>query len=477
MSRKKAPQATPFQLAYERVLRISMLLLGTFHMLLSFARHYFSPENQIFYSPVVQISVKAEKWFAVALLACAIIYLILLKTRFKDTWFRVKTWFRGLRSVEGILLACLFLYFVFCCYVNSRHYTNIFKANDVFLFDNAVCLFVLFLLPFAVGMKKAKLYVDIMLHTVMLVSTVFIVWALWNLFHLDLKTLPNGLQIGMTEEYRFSPGVNSNIGAAIGMTMVLISLYMIATHRWPIKLVYAVVLLPHLYATLLTNSRGAFLAIIVALPLFVFMTVWENTQKMRVVMRILLGGLAAAVIGVATWLLRNGVFDLFEAVTHLSEYLDNSATVRGVEADPARLKIWRSSVSIMLSGGREFFCGTPFPLIPTQIENNLVKLYGEGSAFAHAHNVILQTGLMAGVPGMLLFLAYLVKILFPCLRVGIGRKVAQFPGSYVLPIAVLAMLVENMVEPFLLYYISVMACLFFLFCGYIVAIDKEEPLR
>ena len=83
MSRKKAPQATPFQLAYERVLRISMLLLGTFHMLLSFARHFFSPENQIFYSPVVKISVKAEQWFAVALLVCAIMYLILLKTPFR----------------------------------------------------------------------------------------------------------------------------------------------------------------------------------------------------------------------------------------------------------------------------------------------------------------------------------------------------------------------------------------------------------
>ena len=477
MPRKKTPQATPFQLISERVLRIAMLMLGSFHMLLSFARHYFSPENTIFYSPVVRISVKAEQWFAVALLVSAIIYLILQKTQFKDTWFRVKTWFRGLRSAEGILLACLFLYFVFCCYVNSRHYTNIFKTHDFLLFDNAVCLLILFPLPLAVGAKKAKLYIDIMLHTVMLVSTVFIVWALWNVFHLDLKTLPNGLQVGMTEGYRFYPGVNQNIGASIGVTMVLISLYMIAMHRWPVKLIYAVALLPHLYATLLTNSRGAFLAILVALSMFAFMTVWDSTQKSRIVKRILLSSLAATMIGVAIWFLRKGVFDLFEAVTHLSEYLGASANVREVEADPDRLRIWRSSIHIMFSGVREFFWGTPISLIPTQIENSLIELYGQGIAFAHAHNIILQTGLMVGVPGMLLFLAFLVKILFPCLRVGIGKKTTQFPGSYVLPIAVLAMLVENMAEPFLLYYISVMACLFFLFCGYVVAINKEEPLQ
>ena len=88
--------------------------------------------------------------------------------------------------------------------------------------------------------------------------------------------------------------------------------------------------------------------------------------------------------------------------------------------------------------------------------------------------VVLLGAVVAGVPGMLLFLGFLGKIVVPCFKIGIGKKTAQFPGSYILPIAVLAMLAQNMFEPFLLYYVSVMACLFFLFCGYIVAINKEE---
>lgn len=474
MSRKKLPVAAPFQLVYEKVLYILVLLLALSHMWISFARHYFSPENYFFYSKVVLITITAEKWAALGLLVLAVVYLILSKTRFKDTWYRVQAWFRRIHSAEGILLTCLLAYTVFCCYIHSRHYSNIFLTSDLKLFDLSVCIYILFMLPLYVGAKKAKLYIDILLHCIMLVSTVYIVWALWNLFRLDLKTLPNGLQIGMTEGYCFYPGVNTNIGAAIGVTMILISLYMIACHRWPIKVVYAIALIPHLVATLMTNSRGGFIAVLIAFTLFAFMTVWANTNRLRVLPRIIWSGVAAAFAFAAVILLRYGVFYVFDSITHLSELMGKAPSIREIEADSARLKIWRASVGILTSGGRQFFCGIPMALIPDTIEEYLVKIFGSGQSYAHAHNVILQTGLIAGVPGMLLFLGFLGKIVVPCFKIGIGKKTAQFPGSYILPIAVLAMLAQNMFEPFLLYYVSVMACLFFLFCGYIVAINKEE---
>ena len=129
----------------------------------------------------------------------------------------------------------------------------------------------------------------------------------------------------------------------------------------------------------------------------------------------------------------------------------------------------------MFSSGEVFFFGTPLGLIPQGIQESMASIYGSGSLYAHAHNIILQTGLVAGVPGMLLFLGFLWTMLFPCVKIGIGTKESQVPGAYVLPIAVLCMLIVNMFEPFLMFYISVMACLFFLFCGYIVAISRETP--
>ena len=334
----------------------------------------------------------------------------------------------------------------------------------------------LFLLPLAVGAEKAKRYIDIILHIVMAVSTVYIVWALWNVMHLNFVTLPNGLQIGMTEEYRLDLGVNSNIGAAICFSMVLICLYMIATHRWPIKLIYSIVLVPHLFATYLTNSRGCFIALLFALLLFVFMLLWTSLHQRGLLLRILICGISAAITAVCVWLLRKGIFSLFESITHIAEQrgLDMTNLVREVGVEKGRVKIWRSSLGLMVSKSGIFFCGIPAPLIPNSICEKMTEIYGDGSAFAHAHNIILQTGLIEGVPGMLLFLAFLIKLLFPCIKTGIGTYQQKYPGAYILPIIILAILIENMFEPFIMYYLSINGCLFFLFSGYIVAIGKDR---
>ena len=478
MARKKQPTVTAFQLTYERILRIAVLLLAIAHMWLSFARHFFSPENNMSASQTLQTMFKAEKWFAVALLAAFILYLILSFTKFKDTAQRVRTAFRRTVSADGVLLTCVVAYFLLCWYVHSRSYTNIFKISDIALFDTAVCVFVLFTLPIVLGPQKARKYLDVILHAVMLFSTAFIVWGLWNLFHLNIVTLPSGLQFGMSDQFSLYPGVNQNIGAAIGAAMVLISMYMIASHGWIVKLIYAVAMVPHLYATLLTNSRGNYLSLLVAFPLFAFMLTWDCTRKKKTVNRVVIGGIAAAAAAAAIWALRRSVFWSFDQITHFSEYLqlelDGWDVARDISIDPARLRIWRSSINLMGSGAREFLFGSPLPLIPSRIESAMIKVYGSGSEYAHAHNVILQTGLVSGVPGMLLFLAFLIKMIFPCMKVGVGKYAKRYKGSYMLPIAVLSLLVSNMFEPFLLFYISVSACLFFLFCGSIVAINKER---
>ena len=479
MAQKNLPYASSFQLRYEKGLRVFVLLFAIFHMWISFARHFFAPENRISSSDTLLTLFKAEKWAGLLLLVAVIVYLILSRTRFKSTWLRIKTVIKGSMSREMILLICLFVYSVYCCHIQSKSYTNIFKNADLELFDLAVCIFIFFLLPILLGTKKAKIYVDILLHTIMLISTAFIVWALWNLFHLHLVSLPNGLQVGMTESYSFYPGVNQNIGAAIGTTMILISMYMIATHRWTFKVVYSIALIVHLFATLLTNSRGNYVALLCALPLFIFMLVWLSSHKLSTAQRILFSGIAAGVTAIAVWQLRHFVFWFFERITHFSEYLNVNMTgndvVREVSVDPLRLKIWRSSAIRMISSGKVFFFGTPLGLIPESIHECMEKIYGTSRVYAHAHNIILQTGLVAGVPGMLLFLGFLCTMVLPCVRIGIGTKEKQLSGAYVLPIAVLCMLIVNMFEPFLLFYISVMACLFFLFCGYIVAISREVP--
>lgn len=477
MVKIKSTARTHFQMVYKWFLVSAVLLFAFFHVCLTFTRHYFTPENMMFSSDSFMIAMKVDRWYALCLILATIVYLFVYKRHSFRAWDKLKSGQNKVLSKEWIVLLIMQIWYIICCWVYSRTYSNYFQTYDWFLFDFAACALFFFPLALAVGHHKIQKYVDILLHVIIIISTGFIVWALWNLFHLNIVTLPNGLPLGMTQEYTFYPGVNENIGAAIGTSMVMISLYMIATHRWPIKLLYFIVMLPHLFATLLTGSRANFLALFIAFTLFSFMLVWNKTKMQSVLRCILLSTAAAVAAGAAIVYFRTGVFQLFDYITNLSSYISASPEINAHDSllhDSGRLPIWYASLKMMVSSIRTFFFGYPIFDISQTIKDTLIQLYGSGSAKAHAHNIILQTGLVMGIPGMLMFIAFLVMMVFRCVRVGIGKAKGNLHGAYVLPIIILTFIVVNMFEPFLLFYCSIMACLFFFFCGWIIAIDRDQ---
>jgi len=472
MGRKKGVAIPAGQRIYEKTLGLGALLLIIFHSWISFARHFFSPENQISNSNVMKVLMACDKWLAVALLCAGIAYLFMAKTKFSKSWLRIKIAARRTRSKEWVLLAALFAWYILCCLVYGKGSTALIRGYEWWILDLAICIFIMFPMGKAIGAKAAKKWMEIIMHALMVFSTGFIVWALWNLFRLNIVTLPNGLQMGMTSNYAFYAGVNQNIGAAIGVCMVMISVYMIATQCWMLKLVYAIALVPHLIATLLTNSRGSYLSLQVALPVIMFMAMWNTMKNGKQLKRVLLSCVTAGVTAVVFWWLRGAVFELFEAVTHLRELLGvEENVVREIGVESARLKIWHSTLHVMVSSVQRFFFGVPLGDTSYAIQEAMSKLYGSSTLFAHAHNIILQVGLCMGVPAMIAFVVFLVMLAVRCIRVGIGMVKGCFSGVYVLPATVLAMVIINMFEAFLVFYVSITACVFFLFSGWITAID------
>lgn len=475
MQKEKMEKMPRFQIAYERVLGYLAVLFMLFHAWITFSRHYFTPENRIFYSNVFTTVLKADRWFAFLLLAAFMLYLLISKVYYVETWYRIRNASKRLLSKEWISLVCMAVWYPIGCVVNSHEYPDFFKNYDWFLFDLMVCILLFYPMASLIGRQKAKKYIDFILHPIILASTCFVVWALWNVLHLHVIELPNGLQLGMSEDYTFYPGVNQNIGASIGITMVLISLYMILCHGLPYKIIYSFVLIPHMYATLLTGSRACFLALFVAFSASVFMCTWEHTKGRKISMRILFSTAAFVLIGAITVWLRRGVYQIFESITHLSTFIskDAGSATDSILRDSGRIPIWRSSIGVLFSSAKTFFFGTPIGDIPQEIQKVMASLYGDGKLYAHAHNILLQTGLLMGFPGLCLFVAFLVMMVIRCFRVSFGKAKEGMRGAYIMPIAILAMVVVNMFEPFLMLYCSVMSCLFFLFCGWTTAIDGE----
>ena len=72
------------------------------------------------------------------------------------------------------------------------------------------------------------------------------------------------------------------------------------------------------------------------------------------------------------------------------------------------------------------------------------------------------------------FLAFL-GLTFPrCVRVVWGRAKDRAEGAWIMPLSILGMLVMTVFEPFIVLYISSLGCLFFLFTGWVKAIDRDE---
>ena len=94
----------------------------------------------------------------------------------------------------------------------------------------------------------------------------------------------------------------------------------------------------------------------------------------------------------------------------------------------------------------------------------------------HAHNQILQVGLILGVPMMVVFILLLIVMIVKSFRLGLISGKRHFPGAYILPVVFGTYVILTLVEAYLVATFSIMSSLFFLFCGWINALDTTNSV-
>lgn len=311
-SQKKASKLSYTQKIYENLLGIGACLLVLMHFLIVQTRYIHD-----FYYTTRPI----ECWYTVILIIAAVTYLILSLTIWRETSSRIKNFFLKLRTPEQIFCAVLFLWYILTCLVNTiRHSYNFFIDNDWWILDTAVNCLVVFSLPMVVTEETAKKLIHALLHIVGLIGTVFAFYCLRRLFLLDFVILPIGGAIGMTSDMTFFMACHYNISSAIQLCIITICIYMIASQKLPLKILYGAALLINTYALILNNSRAAFVACMAAYALAVFLAVWNLVQK-PAAFRWAAGLGGAAVCAGILWVLRPLSFQVFEDITHFSEIM------------------------------------------------------------------------------------------------------------------------------------------------------------
>ena len=536
---------TQTQKIYEKILGIGTWILILWHVLMTFGKYFVS-------------TYKAEMIYAAVLIFAAVIYLALCRFKWRETNRRVKEFARKLFSRWQIFCYVLFIWTIVSFLVNGMPY---FMDNLWLIFDVGIHCLLLFNLPMVLSKEKAKKAIDILLHIVSFVGTGIALFGLWHLFTLDFITLKTGEIIGMVR-HSFRLGSYYNLTAAIALSFVLISLYMMATQKTVVKVLYSLELLIHTLVLMLTNSRTSFVACVFAYFAAMFLAVWNLPRQKSMPVRLITSLVSAAGAAGIVWMMRTWSFQLFEAVTHYSNpvttrimspvavadvssgsaevsrclflfsplvflsgekakrfYLKmkravsrtakitltaavlavlctvcsyvapmsdsgtknfqvniawaegetKSAAQAGEEAlrdlddlgtIKAREQIWNKTIDILRSDQRVFWFG----VTPMATQDALAQF-----GAAHAHNQVLQVGLILGVPMMAAFLVFLISMSVKSFRLGFITGNRHFSGAYMLAVVFSTFVVLTLVEAYLVANFSIMSALFFLFCGWVNA--------
>ncbi len=470
-----AVELTAFQRCCEGVLQIGGGVVLLYHMWLSIARHIFSPENLMFRNPVFDPLLRADLWLAVSYAAAVLLYAAISSLCFAGNRKRIADAIRRPFTMEGIIFLALFLWYIVSCLVYGKGTWNCVKGYRPYVIDLAICVLIIFPLPLVLGQRLTRRVTDWVFHLLALASTCFICWVLWTVHRSGTAILPNGLAVKMNKGSSLYVGVNTNIGGAIGVSIVSIALYMIASHRGVIRWVYSLAMLPNLYAVLLTGSRSCFLGLLIIFPVCVFKMLWQTrllqgkSTAVRMLAILAVSCCAALLFSFCKdWALR-----LYRAIAQQEDA--DKAVTQGFFHDTGRLYIWPAALRLMISDPAVFFLGMPLSDFLQACRTTMQEMFGFGFSVAHAHNQILQIGVVLGVPCMAAFTALLVRLLLRCLRVGLGFVDSEMKNAWVLPVCLLAFMVINLFEPFALLYFSSMGCLFCLFSGWVCAIDRDHP--
>ena len=393
------------------------------------------------------------------------------------------------RRPELWLPACFALWCLLAAFAACRTGST-WKSLDAPLYD--VFFSALLLAPLAVLLEKEQreTLFDVILAVLVLALAFAMLLVLFLLYTNRTPFSVPGGQVGLDTELRLRLNCHGNTTGAYALTLSLASLYL-ALRRgvWP-KLVFGAAFGVHLAVMLLSNSRTALLALLFSLSLLAAVRLLQEKRLGSLARRIGAAALAVGALLAGVLLLRAGLYALLERQTHTAEALsagENLAEVM-ITPDPVtpeeaakseeiiaaresessggralnlntngRTEIWRHCLSLLFADARRALFGyTPSGIRPA------IRAASSGAFNTYSHNQFLEIALGFGLPALLLFLAWLLVLFTLSLRLLLRGSVRDA----VLPVLLLALVIANLTEAYLVYYHYLPGAAFFLVSGF-----------
>jgi len=496
-----AVTVTRFQKTSENILGWGALILLEFHMM-------HCPYRDVLAN--YSVLTKVERWFGLTLAALSLLYVLITKIRYPQSMCRIRALFRKLKSFEQGYMYYIFFWYIFTVTLRQiligRNYKgNYFTPNDWWMFITGLMTFIMFPMARVLGSGNMKRVFNAMLKLVLIPHMVFYSWVLWQYLHMNEVVFPSGSILEMTD-YSMKIGVNRNTVGAYGVSMMVVCLYLIAVEKgWRrIPYVYGVVL--YSAVLILSNCRTSWYTALLVIIAGGILFMWNHLRDRQLLIRLGSGVFIAAVGVLIFHWFRSELFVLLDAAIARYGHAAAKAAVpaatsfsaQGISAVPlasshipkviplasdsdnylrtyetglnGREPIFKAALYLMFHSKYCFLFG----VTPVDVGASMYAHFDIGVIYPHAHNFFLQMGMAYGVPCMLITIAFTISLAVRSIRLLFSKKRRLPPGYWMIPVVAFSMLAQDMMEAFLNSGGTLVCVFFYVFAGWIVALDKEQ---
>lgn len=455
MAKRTIPKPKKIQIVCENVLKWCAFAITLVFLALGIT-YFLLPDMR-------DVLLRMEKWAVVAFGGMTIVYVLCNMMFAPQLLYRIKDFVKGLFRPELVLLLVFFVWGIISTFMADNLYSgNYFSYNDRGLFRTFTAAAVIFPLAYMFRGKNSGKMLEIIIHIFCSVLTLLMVYIIYKLCRREYIVLPGGADVWMTSGYRLNINCNSNTTGAIAELIMMMCLYIAVSKKGVLRYLYAVATLVHYIILVLSNSRTCILATGIAVGAIVGKLCFDALKNRPMWQKILIAVAAAAATAVMILELRKLVFNVYFAITHVSK--SGAEVARGADSTfSGRVGIWIASLKSIFQDARHFFFG----VTPVNVTDE-VAYWTVNHLDMYTHNQFLEIAVAHGIPGLAIYLAWLVLIARSCLRI-VAKKTEGIDKGWIVVIGMILMLVlANLMEATLLYYqFTFISGMFFLLCGMI----------
>lgn len=370
--------------------------------------------------------------------------------------------------------------------LNGDHYLDA-AIGDVYALG--IAFWIVLPMDGFVSVKNRKRVETVVLTAVILAVTVISVVSIAVAVRGESITLPFAalpIEMGEYDQRLYVWGNHPNIVAAIMAPPLLMAIYMAVRYpRWWSIVLYTAMALVIYFAISLTVSRTAMMMLAACIGLFAACVAVHNITKPSVWMsRIIAVGLACVVM--------LGVYKGFDGAVQLVTWASGRQSTaqvvqqQGTEASAGQGVVAQRDLSMAMPsiGGRmpvylammQYLPEHPKTLLIGNLDTDIMpginKIVGTFQ-FSHMHNSALQVLMLTGIPGLILMLWFILRLLLRCLHLFFGK--GHLLEERMLALIPIITLGHSLLEPFIFGQYGLINLLFFLSSG--LAIYHSESLK